>query len=977
MLPKASLILLLIFSSLQLSAGIPAGISAGISPINIQVGSKDDVRQAAEKLEAEAERLQSEGKKESLLAATAKYEKAAALRLSIEDRAGAWRAESGAGVCHYLLDDYRNAEASFLRALGLGRELKDAAKEADSLNNLGVIYSELGEPEKTLRHYEEALRIWEGLPASSPDVQKGLIETLNNLGTYYHQMRQLDRALAYYNRVLPLIRSYSQRTDEMEATLLSNLGQLHGDMGEHAEGLEHLRASLLLYERMADKRQIAGTLNLLGRAYEAIGDLLLARTYLERALALRREVKDTRGMATTLNNLGVVLHGLGDLALAREHYRESLALREQRRDRSGQAVVHNNLALLMVDEGNFTAARESLQKALAIHREDGDRWREGIVLHNLGWLAGRMGEREREAESYNAALAIEEEVDNTLGAALTRAALARIDARRGDLTAARAKIESALDYFDSVRARLVGPSLRSSYLGLRRGDYESYIEILMQLHERDPRAGHDRAAFLGSERARSRSFIDYLAETRAEIRRGAPAHLVAEERALQQQLNAAESERWRLLGGKYDAKALREHGRRIDELIVKYRELQQRIRLESPRYAALTYPDAIESSAVERALDPGTVLLAYHLGEKRSYLWAVTATGWNSFILPGRARIESLSRAFYEQLLSSQQRARRFAAERRATELGRLLLGPASDLIRGKRLAIIADGALHYIPFAALGDPGASGYRPLVADHEVAHLPSMTFLIALRGGEGSERRKGEGIAVVADPVFEPDDPRVKSVKAPRPQSQAARDERAGPRLERLPLTRAEAEVIAEVAGGRQLSLALDFEASRERFAELLRDRFSIIHFGTHGLLNTEHPELSGLAFSMLDERGAARDGFLRAHEIYALRLDAELVVLSACQTALGKEVRGEGLVGLASGFMYAGARNVVASLWNVRDAATSHLMREFYRGLLQQRLTPQAALRAAQNSMRQNPRWSAPYYWAGFTVQGDWGEKRR
>jgi CHAT domain-containing protein len=166
--------------------------------------------------------------------------------------------------------------------------------------------------------------------------------------------------------------------------------------------------------------------------------------------------------------------------------------------------------------------------------------------------------------------------------------------------------------------------------------------------------------------------------------------------------------------------------------------------------------------------------------------------------------------------------------------------------------------------------------------------------------------------------------------------------------------------------------AVDFEASKATATGGSLNQYRIVHFATHGLINSRHPELSGIVLSLVDEQGMPQDGFLRLHDVYNLKLSADLVVLSACRTALGKDVKGEGLIGLTRGFMYAGAPRVVASLWDVKDEATAELMKRFYEGMLRRRMTPAAALRTAQLSMAKEKRWEAPYYWAGFVLQGEW-----
>jgi CHAT domain-containing protein len=325
-----------------------------------------------------------------------------------------------------------------------------------------------------------------------------------------------------------------------------------------------------------------------------------------------------------------------------------------------------------------------------------------------------------------------------------------------------------------------------------------------------------------------------------------------------------------------------------------------------------------------------------------------------------------------------------------------------------KRLLIVSDGALQYIPFAALPkpdsrpktqdpkpqttdhEPPTTDHRPLIVDHEVVHLPSASVLAVLRRELVARQAAARTVAVLADPVFQENDPRVKRPPSQaEPKSDGAAAKGVEPPLvaesvtrsaresglasfARLPLSRREAEAITSLTPKTERLTALDFRASKPTVAQADLRQYRIVHFATHGLLNSQHPELSGIVLSLVDEQGKSQDGFLRLHEIYNLELGADLVVLSACQTALGKEIKGEGLVGLTRGFMYAGAPRVVASLWKVDDKATAELMKQFYRGMLKEGLRPAAALRAAQVSMWQEQRWHAPYYWAGFVLQGEW-----
>jgi CHAT domain-containing protein len=405
-------------------------------------------------------------------------------------------------------------------------------------------------------------------------------------------------------------------------------------------------------------------------------------------------------------------------------------------------------------------------------------------------------------------------------------------------------------------------------------------------------------------------------------------------------------------------------------------------------------------------LDDDTLLLEYALGDEKSYLWVVTKSSLSSYELPPRAKIEDAARELYRLLSEYQtqsQAPRAGGADREAalTEsywqaagaMSRVLLEPVATQLGHKRLLIVADGALQYIPFDALPAPTATGPvgtpDPLVLEHEVISLPSISTLAVLRNRTAQPEPAPDRLVVVlADPVFELDDPRFQPPLTPHETSQPESLERAQVRsalrdirqagidsgLSRLPFTLQEAKEIMDVAPAGQARMVTGFEASRALAIGGELNRYRVVHFATHGVINCQHPELSGIILSMLNERGGRENGFLQLHDIYKLDLSADLVVLSACSTGLGEEIRGEGLVGLTQGFLHAGAKSVVASLWQVDDRATAELMRNFYRAMFDDGLPPAAALREAKKAMWREPRWRAPYYWAAFVLQGEYRE---
>jgi CHAT domain-containing protein len=317
-----------------------------------------------------------------------------------------------------------------------------------------------------------------------------------------------------------------------------------------------------------------------------------------------------------------------------------------------------------------------------------------------------------------------------------------------------------------------------------------------------------------------------------------------------------------------------------------------------------------------------------------------------------------------------------------------MVLAPAAAEFDKRRVIIVADGTLNYIPFQVLPAPSANN-EPLIAGCEVINAPSASILGELQQEASRRRPAPKLLAAFGDPVFASNYEQRKDRES-REQAiamqalETARWQNAMRDIELngdsfdpsvikpLFFARSELANLRDVTGREETLVAADFAATREQLLGTDLTQYEILHFATHGLLDPKRPENSGLVLSTVNREGQAQNGFVGLQDIYGLRAPVELVVLSACQTALGKDVRGEGLLGLTRGFMYAGASGVVASLWKVDDEATAELMRHFYANMLKLRMPPAAALRAAQNSIRQQPQWRAPYYWAAFTLQGEY-----
>jgi CHAT domain-containing protein len=525
---------------------------------------------------------------------------------------------------------------------------------------------------------------------------------------------------------------------------------------------------------------------------------------------------------------------------------------------------------------------------------------------------------------------------------------------------------------EELRTGFVSPDLRAAFLATQRRAYSLVVDLLMDRHTADPRGGYDRAALEVSERARARSLLDVLGSGTARRRPGSavPAELVERRQSLRRRLSFKTYQQLQQGGAK--AEAL---GREIEGLLAELDGVEAEVRRRDPLYAAVAAPPALRVEDIAKQLDPGTLLLEYSLGEEHSYLWEVGAGSFHSFILPPQREIEALVRELYAQLSTLEAGTGRSTAA--AAALSRILLGPVwSEAARGRRLVVVPDAALHVLPFAALPAPGSGS--DLIEQMEIAYLPSATTL-ALQRQRLERRAPASRWAVVfADPVFSAEDPRLAASSVASRRIAETAVERGGlpeaplSTLERLPATRREAEAIVSMAPAGQVWTALNLEASREAALSGRLHDARVVHFATHGLADTRNPERSGLVLSLVDAGGRPQEGFLSLSDIYELDLNADLVVLSGCRTALGKEVRGEGIMGLTRGFFYAGVPRVVASLWRVQDRTTAELMTRFYHALWQEHLPAAAALREAQRSLSKVHRYRNPYSWAGFVLQGDW-----
>jgi CHAT domain-containing protein len=880
-----------------------------------------DLRRAAAPLRNAGEILQLLGNTPEALSV---YKEALVLSKKTRDPVEEAHILNDLAYLHFIAGNTKDAQLNSLAALHIGKTLHNREIEAEALSNLGEALYAAGQIVKAREQQQRSLELWRELSNS-----RGQAIASIALGYYHRSLGDPEKAQRSYDEGLSLARHANDLG--VETLALVALCNFKRKSGNNQEALESYAAAKVIADRIGDQTLQATILGGMGSIYLQMGDARQALQYIAEAAKLMERNGKRWGTAEAKLQLGKIHRSLGDREQALQYLTEALDLFKSLGMPRLQSATLREVGLVYDALGDTSKALESQQKALRLMRSGNDRREEAYILNYIGRIYEELKQSDRALKYYRRALPLSLRSEDPNGELLAYYNLAHVERDRGNLPEAKRQVEAALEIVESQRSNVLSQDLRTSYFATARSTYDLYIDILMQLHKQSPNSGLDAQAFAVSEKARARSFLESLREARANM-------------------------------------------------------------LLTPEPSSL-------KEAQQRVLDDETVLLEYALGDDRSYVWLVTRSVVFSYELPRRAEIEASARRLYDLITSyqlvygesiaarSERQAKANAAIPAETAvLSKLILGPLSRQLEKKRLLVIADGSLQYIPFQILTDPDSG--ESLIARHEIVNAPSVSTLAVLQAEAAKRKRGVNSVAVLADPVFEADDPRVKR----KPEGahdrftgssevrQAMRDVGLSPdglQIPRLIASGAEADEIVAVAPWRTGLKAVGFAANRERVFGPELATYRIVHFATHGIIDSERPELSGIVLSLFDSEGHAQNGFLRLHDIYNLRLPADLVVLSACSTGLGKDVRGEGLIGLTRGFMYAGASGVIASLWKVDDDATAELMKHFYAAMFKKGLPPAAALRDAQLALSQQTRWQSPYYWAGFVIQGQYTENEK
>ncbi len=850
---------------------------------------------------------------------------------------------------------------------------------AEATLGLGDVHYHRSEFSKAEELYRAALDLYE----SFNDIE-GVIDARLTLGYSLADQSRDQEARLQFEEALQKARRIRDR--RREALALRVLGSVHSKLGEDAVAIRYLELAQALFEGASDNTSLVTLYNGLGEVHRRVYDLPASLEYYRKARDLARRTSFPHGEGAALLEIGACLRLTSRHEEAVQAFEEARAIFIEMGHGALEGGALAGLGNVYADRREFGSAIDYLRRALPLKIAAGDTREAARILNDLADVYLTIENLDEAGKASHQALAHAQEPAELLQQARALANLAKVLRRGGHLDDARRYLELALDVDEAMRLRVPGAELRALSFQGAEERYGSYVDLLMQISKKnDPNAS--RLALEAVERSRSRALLDGV--------RGAFGSASVEGSTSAERLNELLAEVRKLaleadLGVETGGEA-----RTISERLADLRRLRSLATTNAHAPANISQT-ALPVETIERYFaKDDALLLEYFLGEERSYVWAIGGGRFEVHELsPKKAIEERIQRALAlltarqvdsqrplrEQALRNRESDDAFYRE--ALSLSREILGAVSDIDSFSRLVIVADGALNSFPIGVLAHPQrsadhADGYVPLITTHEVVRAPSVTAMLAM-AARAEGRRAKSLIAILADPVFTVDDPRVGAggSTASRPPDETSTMEaslrgsgRTLASLPRLLASREELSSIASVAP-QVATTATDFVADRATAERLLRESYRVVHFATHGVLNDRYPELSGIVLSLVDAQGRPLDGFLRVQDLYGMQIETDLVVLSACETALGHALRGEGITGLVTALMHAGAGSVVASKWRVDDLATRQLMEAFYRGLFLEGLDSAAALRAAQVSLWKRKRTHAPFYWGAFELHG-------
>ncbi len=854
------------------------------------------------------------------------FQAAVVIAREVHDRDGEGASLHGIANVYDLQGRYADALVVYQMALEIAREVGDRSDEGSTLNGMGLVYYGQGRYVEAIENIKVALKI-----ARETGDQVGEGVALNSLGLVYDNQGQHTEALDHYQASLKIRRAIDDR--EGEGITLNNIGAVYRAKGAYAEALDYYQAALGLARHLGNRSGEGQTLNSIGLVYHNQGLYVEALEFHQAAFEIAHEVGDYVGERTALNNIATVYITDGKYTEALAQFELALTMAHEIGDQAGERTALNNIGSVYVFQGKYIEALARFETALAIAHEIRDQEGEGTSLNNIGAIYVAQGRHADALEIYETGLAIARETGDRTSEGDILGNIGGIYARLEQYEDALTLYQQAITIYDDMRASAGNDRARSAFIDQYMPLYNQSLRLLL-IQNQIP------DAFLISERGRARAFLDALVTGQVEL----PDNIAAESLAYENQAYAIRQSTHIAL---IKAKSMNPSDPALvanleAQLTVAEADYTVAISAIQSRQSQLTdlvpsrNNNVLSLAAVQNQLDEQTTLISYWMLGDKTVAFLITAKGFDLVELPNATsnNIATTVISFYQRLNPENPHPRPLR------NLYKWLVAPLADHLHTRHVAIIPHQWLHYVPFAALTD----GQYYFGEQYLLTQLPSASVLPFLNQNAARAEQNGESRAVVfGNPVTE---------------SSA------------LPYAEAEAVDVADFLG---TSVYTGTAASELQLRTVVSGT-SVVHLAAHGNYNTANALYSAIALAVDDEE--TYDGLLETHEIFGLPLQGnDLVVLSACQTNVGAISRGDEVVGLTRAFFFAGSPTVISSLWNVNDSATGALMKAFYQHWMGEEMSKVEALQAAQADVRTDPRWASPFYWAGFVLNGDGGER--
>ena len=955
---------------------------------SLLVGEKDLITVELRKaLITQAGKLRIQG---SYTEALAVYDLTYRIAEQIGDKSGVATALLGIGGVRFNQADYKAALEYYQKSLSLSEAAGDRQLTATLLRGIGSIHYLQGNYVRSLEYYEKSRKLNEAL-----ENKRGIAQLQRDIGSVYYLQGNFSLALDYYRKGLEL--GEAVEDESLISYALNSIGLVYWVEGNYPLALEYYQKSLTLSEKLENRRLTADTLSKIGTINYSQGNYGMALAYYHKSLRLREALADKAGIATALTGIGNVHFMQRSPGLALEHFQKSLALEQEVGNKGPIAYSLLRMGIVYRDRGDYSLASEHFNKSLKLSEELGDRLLVSHVLYAIGFANQLQGRYDLALEDYRKSLTLKEALNEKRGIAemlndiaivqyeqgnyrfaLETAARATAIAREinfrevlweapttagrahrmlGQLEQSRRAFEEAIARIEDLRTQVGGGEEElQRFFENKVSPYHAMVELLTAQN-------NHREALVYAERAKSRVLLDVLQASSKSVTKDMNAQEQEQEQRLRTELvsvnSAVSRERQR---PQFDQTRLAGLNARLEKARFDYEAFQTTLYAAHPQLRVqrggantLTLEDA------QGLLTDQNALIEYVVTDKKTYLFVLTtkaaispAPKLTSYTLPiTRNDLTAQVTAFRQQLA---RRDLTFKAA--ANKLHELLMRPVQAELQGKRtVVIVPDGVLWELPFQALTD---SNGRYLVEDHAISYAPSLTVLREMTRVRQQKQRVNSELNLLAI-----GNPELRNETAER-VTLVHRDEK----LEPLPEAEKEVTILGQLYGPRS-AIYIGPDAREDRFKQEA-GRFNVLHLATHGILNDASPMYSQIVLAQSD---TGEDGLLEAWEIMKLHLNADLVVLSACESGLGRVGVGEGMIGLTWALFVAGSPTSVVSQWKVESSSTAQLMVEFHRNLQAKnpklKLSKAKALQKAALTVLGNKNFRHPFYWAGFILVGD------